>query len=128
MREHGISRNPPGNGRGGSNAPPTTRDRGRGRGSSGQYRGSTVSKTVERPITTALTPAYAMKACEEQDAPDVIAGIFSLYNTEMHVLIDPGSTHSYICTEHSFDKMPSIEQLTYEIHVTSSLGHSISVN
>ena len=69
-----------------------------------------------------------MKAREEQDAPKVIVGIFSLYNIEMHALINPGSTHSYIWTEHSFDKMPSVEKLTYDIHVTSPLGHSISVN
>ena len=40
----------------------------------------------------------------------------------MHALIDPGSTHSYVCTEHSFEKMSSIEQLAYDIHVTSPLG------
>ena len=69
-----------------------------------------------------------MKAREDQDAPEVIAGVFSLYNTKMHALIDPGSTHSYVCTEHSFDKMSSIEQLAYDIHVTSPLGHSIIFN
>ena len=51
-----------------------------------------------------------MKACEDQDAPEVIAGIFSLYDIEMHALIDPSSTHSYVCTEHWFDKMLSVEQ------------------
>ena len=41
---------------------------------------------------------------------------------EIHALIDPGSTHSYVCTEHLFDKIPSIEQLEYDMHVTSPLG------
>ena len=41
----------------------------------------------------------------------MIAGILSLYDIEMHALIDPDSTHSYICTKHVFDIMPSIEQL-----------------
>ena len=45
-----------------------------------------------------------MKAREDQDAPKVIACIFSLYDIEMHALIDPSSTHSYVCTEHLFDK------------------------
>ena len=36
----------------------------------------------------------------------MIDGIFSLYDIEMHALIDPGSTHSYICIEHVFDRMP----------------------
>ena len=72
--------------------------------------------------------AYAMKAREDQDAPKVIASIFSLYNFEMHALIDPGSTHSYVCMEHVFDKVPVMEKLAYDMHVTSPLGHSISVN
>ena len=59
-----------------------------------------------------------MKAREDQDATKVIVGIFSLYEIEMHALIDPSSTHSYVCTEHLFDKMPSIEQLAYDMHVT----------
>ena len=49
-----------------------------------------------------------MKAREDQDALDVIASIFSLYNIEMQALIDLDSTHSYVCTEHLFDKMPSV--------------------
>ena len=72
--------------------------------------------------------AYAMKAREDQDAPKVIASIFSLYNIEMHALIDPGSTHSYVCMEHVFDKVPVMEKLAYDMHVTSPLGHIISVN
>ena len=69
-------------------------------------RGSTVSETIDRPISTTLARAYAMKASEDSDAPEVIAGIFSLYDIEMHALIDPGSTHYYVYTEHLFDKMP----------------------
>ena len=69
-----------------------------------------------------------MKAHEDQDAPEVIVGIFSLYDIEMHALIDPSSTHSYVCTKNLFDKMSSVEQLAYDIHVTSPLGHSVKVN
>ena len=69
-----------------------------------------------------------MKGREDQDAPEVIASIFSFYDIEMHALIDPGSTHSYVCTEPLFDKMPSVEQLAYDMHVTSPLGHSVRVN
>ena len=46
----------------------------------------------------------------------------------MHALIDLGSTNSYICTEHVFDRMPSVEQLPYDMLVTSPLGHSVRVN
>ena len=69
-----------------------------------------------------------MKACEDPDALEVIAGIFSLYDMEIYALIDPGSTHSYVCVEHLFDKMPSVEQLEYGMHVISPLGHSVIVN
>ena len=69
-----------------------------------------------------------MKAHEDQDAPEVIVGIFSLYDIKMHALIDPGSTHSYVCTKHLFNKMSSAEQLAYDMHVTSPLGHSVRVN
>ena len=109
-REPRAFRDQPGSRRGGSNAPLATHDHGKGRGASGQCRGNTVSETVNRPATTVTARAYAMKACEDQDAPEVIAGIFSLYDIEMHALIDPSSTHSYVCTEHWFDKMLSVEQ------------------
>ena len=69
-----------------------------------------------------------MKAREDQNAPEVIASIFSLYDIEMHALIDPGSTHSYVCIEHVFDKVPAMEKLAYDMHVTSPLGHNVSVN
>ena len=69
-----------------------------------------------------------MRACEDQDASGVITGNFTLYNIEMHALVDPGSTHSYICIEQLSDKFPSIEPLAYDMHVTSPLGHSVRVN
>ena len=119
-----------GSGRRRSVAPPLTRDRGWGRGGPIQHRGrgGTVSETVDRPMPTAPAQAYVMKAREDQDSLEVIAGIFSLYDIEMHALIDPDSTHSYICTEHVFDRMSSVKQLPYDMLVTSPLGHSVRVN
>ena len=87
-----------------------------------------MSETVDHPMPTTPAQAYVMKARENQDAPKVIVGIFSLYDIEMHALIDPGSTHSYICTKHVFDRMPSVEQLPYDMLVISPLGHSVKVN
>ena len=49
-----------------------------------------------------------MRAREDQDALEVIASNFTLYNIEMHALIDPGSTHSYICIEKLSDILPSV--------------------
>ena len=79
-------------------------------------------------MPTTPARAYAMKAREDKDAPEVIAGIFSLYDIEMHALSDPRSTHSYVCMEHVFEKVPAMEKLAYDMHVTSLLGHSVSVN
>ena len=38
-----------------------------------------------------------MKAVEDTDAPNVIVGNFTIFDTIKHALIDPGPTHSYIC-------------------------------
>ena len=85
-----------------------------------------MSETVDRPMPTAPALAYAMKAREDQDAPKVIVGIFSLFDIEMHALIDPGSTHSYVCMGHVFDKVPAMEKLAYDMHVTSPLGTNLT--
>ena len=69
-----------------------------------------------------------MRAREDQDAPGFITGNFTLYDNEMHALVDPGSTHSYICIEQLSDKLPSVEPLAYDMLVTSPLGHSARVN
>ena len=55
---------------------------------------------MDRPIPIAPSRAYAIRAREDHDAPEVKAGIFSLYYIEIHALIDPRSTHSYVCIEH----------------------------
>ena len=124
------NRSQQGSGRGRSAAPLSTRDLGRGRSGPSQHRGrgGIVSETVDRPMPIAPARAYAMKAREDQNAPEVIAGIFSLYDIEMHALIDPGSTHSYVCIEHVFDKVSAMEKLAYDMNVTSPLGNSVIVN
>ena len=87
-----------------------------------------MSETVDCPTPIAPVRAYAMRAHEDQDAREVIAGNFSLHNIEIHTLIDPGSTHSYICIEQLSDKLSSVEPLANDILVTSPLGHSVTVN
>ena len=125
-RELGDNRSLQESGKGKSVTLPSMRDRGGPTQHRGQ--GGTISETVDSPIPTAPARAYAIKACEDQDAPEVVAGIFSLYDIEMHALIDPRSTHLYVCIEHVFDKIPAVEPLAYDMHVTSPLGHSVSVN
>ena len=94
LRGLGSSKNPQGSGRVGSNVPPQTQSRGRGR-SGLQGRGN-ASETVNRPATMAPARAYAMRAREDPDILRVITGIFTLFDIDLYALIDPGSTHSYI--------------------------------
>ena len=98
-RGSGSSRNPQGNSRGGLNVPASNRDKVRGRGSLGQNRRSIASEIVNHPTITSLARDYAMRAREDQDVLGVITGNFILHNNEIHALIDPGSTHSYVCIE-----------------------------
>ena len=120
------SKNPRGSCRGGSNVLPQTQSRGRGQSGS-QGRGS-ASEIVNRPAITALSRAYVMRAREDRDIPRVIAGTFTLFDIDLYALIDPGSTHLYICMEQMSDKLPSVELLAYDLLVTSPLGHGVRVN
>ena len=87
-----------------------------------------MSEIIDSPMPSAPTRAYAMKARGDQDAPEVIVGTIYLYGIEMHALIDPEYTHANVCIEHVFDKMTIVEQLSYDEHVTSPLGHNVNVN
>ena len=72
--------------------------------------------------------AYAMKAVEDKDAPNVIVGNFYIFEAMVHALIYPSSTHSYICTTiPSLGSLPKSEA-KYDILVTNPLGHSVIVN
>ena len=72
--------------------------------------------------------AYAMKAVEDTDAPYVIVGNFQIFDTTVHALIDPGSTHSYICTDINTVKNLPRNGTEYDILVTNPLEHSVIVN
>ena len=86
------------------------------------------TQTLGRQDGCAPARAYVMKAVEDTDAPDVIVGNFTIFDTIMHALIDPGSTHSYICTDiPSLGNLPRSET-EYDILVTNPLGHSVIVN
>ena len=93
-------------------------------------KGEVVQGSIEEVLHHTAFPAraYAMRAHEDQDAPGIIMGNFTLYDIEMHALVDPGSTYSYICIEQLSDKLPSVEALAYDMPVTSPLGHSVRVN
>ena len=69
-----------------------------------------------------------MKTIEDKDAPDVIVGNFNIFHTILHALINPGLTHSYVCTS-----IPSLGSLSkseteHDILVTNPIGHNVVVN
>ena len=81
-----------------------------------------------RQDACASARAYVMKAVEDEDALDMIVGNFYIFEVIVHALIDPGSTHSYICTAiMSLGSLPKSET-EYDILVTNPLGHSVIVN
>ena len=87
-----------------------------------------VTQTVSRQDARAPARAYAMKAVEDTNAPNVIVGNFTICATVVHALIEPGSTHSYVCTD-----IPNLGNLLtseteYDILVMNPLGHSVMVN
>ncbi|KAL5752232.1 hypothetical protein ACOSQ2_022739 [Xanthoceras sorbifolium] len=87
-----------------------------------------VMETVDRQDARTPARAYVMKTREDQDAPDVIVGKFSIFDIPIHALIDPGSTHSYI-----YATIPSLGNLQmsrteHDILVTNPLGYSVVVN
>ena len=77
-RESRVKITPQGSSRGRSVATPSTC----GRGGPNQHRGhgGPMSETVDHPASIAPAQAYAMQVLEEHDAPDVIAGMYSLFN------------------------------------------------
>ena len=87
-----------------------------------------ATQTMGRQDARALARAYAMKAVEEKDAPDVIVVNFYIFKTAINALIDPSSTHSYIWTAiPSLGSLPKSET-KYDILVTNPFGHSVIVN
>ena len=87
-----------------------------------------ATQTIGRQDAHASTKAYAMEAVEDKDAQDVTVDNFHIFETIVHALIDPGSTHSYVCTSiPSLGSLPKNET-EYDILVTNSLGHNVIVN
>ena len=69
-----------------------------------------------------------MKAVEDTDTLDMIVGNFTIFDTIVDALIDPRSTHSYVCTDiPNLGNLPRSET-EYDILVTNPLGHSVIVN
>ncbi|KAA3483230.1 RVP_2 domain-containing protein [Gossypium australe] len=88
----------------------------------------TTIDTVARSETRAPARAYTIRAREEASSPDVITGTFTLYDTSVIALIDPGSTHSYICMNLVSNKTLPVESTEFVIKVSNPLGKSVLVD
>ncbi|XP_052484804.1 uncharacterized protein LOC128039913 [Gossypium raimondii] len=78
--------------------------------------------TAVRSKARAPTRAYAIRAREEALSLDVITGTFLLYNTTVVALIDPGSTHSYICINLASSKTFLVKSTEFVIRVSNLLS------
>ncbi|KAA3465847.1 Gag-Pol polyprotein [Gossypium australe] len=93
--------------------------------SSGQR---TMRDNVMRSEARAPSRAYAIRAREEASSSDVIMSTFTLYDTSVIALIDPGSTHSYICMNLVSSKTLPVESTEFVIKVSNPLGKSVLVD
>ncbi|KAL5794529.1 hypothetical protein ACOSP7_003123 [Xanthoceras sorbifolium] len=109
-------------------APTTSRGRRPGQAvpEGGSHRGA--SESVARPDSRAPARVYGVRAQEDKDAPDVIAGIISIFDTSAIALIDPGSTHSYICDALLKQRNLQTEPTEFDVLVSNPIGQSVVVN
>ena len=101
----------------------------RGRGRSGRG-GATPSSSMMQATHVGQPQArvYAITRQEAPFAPDVITGILSVYGHDAHILIDPGSTCSFIAYEFSLRVHSDITSLGYDIYVSMLAGDIFLVN
>ncbi|KAL5740018.1 hypothetical protein ACOSQ2_029198 [Xanthoceras sorbifolium] len=106
-------------------APTTSRGRRPGQAvpEGGSHRGA--SESVARPDSRAPARVYGVRAQEDKDAPDVIAGIISIFDTSAIALIDPGSTHSYICDALLKQRSLQTEPTEFDVLVSNPIGQSV---
>ncbi|KAA3487300.1 DNA/RNA polymerases superfamily protein [Gossypium australe] len=99
----------------------------RNAGNVSSCKGMTNESTVR---SKARAPArdYAIRAREDASSPNVIACTFSLYDTNVIALIDPGSTHSYVCENLVFSKSLPVEYTEFVIKVSNPLGKYVLVD
>ena len=102
--------------------------RGRGRGNGGGPSGQRASQPVQTDRPGGVARTYAIRGPEARESTEVIIGKFSLFDHDIYALIDPGSTHSYICSELALERELSVEELGENIQVTNPLGHSAIVS
>ncbi|KAK8714256.1 hypothetical protein V6N13_149449 [Hibiscus sabdariffa] len=104
--------------------------RGRGRGRGNFQRGNDGQRNVAHVVAVQPEgggPARVYAQREGHNDTDVIAGNFSLQSLTLLSLIDSGSTHSYILSDHAKLLDVPCEVLDVGVNVTSSFGDTVVV-
>ncbi|KAL0291142.1 UNVERIFIED_CONTAM: Transposon Tf2-12 polyprotein [Sesamum calycinum] len=109
------------------------RGRGRGRGignRDGNHPASVGMRGSGAQVTQGQTQAriYNMTREEAPTSNDVISGTILLFDIEAYVLIDPGSTHSYISSELASKILGKNSPLGYNLMVYLPVGGGVVVN
>ncbi|KAL0305050.1 UNVERIFIED_CONTAM: Transposon Ty3-I Gag-Pol polyprotein [Sesamum calycinum] len=111
----------------GENSQRAGTSRGRGRGGRGGGNISTTSTTQgSQPQPQARV--YAITKEQAPTAPEVITGSFSFCGFSAHVLIDPGSTCSFISHDFASRVHASIESLGHDLCVSMPAGGVIGLS
>ncbi|KAL0412035.1 UNVERIFIED_CONTAM: hypothetical protein Slati_3793200 [Sesamum latifolium] len=111
----------------GENSQRVGTSRGRGRGGRGSGNISMTS-TWQSSQSQPQARVYAITKEQAPTAPEVITGSFSICNSSAHVLIDPGSSCSFISHDFASRVHASIEPLGHDLCVSMPAGGVILVN
>ncbi|KAL0448767.1 UNVERIFIED_CONTAM: Transposon Ty3-I Gag-Pol polyprotein [Sesamum latifolium] len=111
----------------GENLQRANTSRGRGRGGRGSGNISTTS-TWQSSQPQPQARVYAITKEQAPTAPEVITSSFSICSSNAHVLIDPGSTCSFMSHDFASHVHASIEPLGHDLYVSMPAGGVILVN
>ena len=106
----------------------TSFGRGRGRGKPVSIARCVGKSEVQSSNPQAQARVFALTRDEAITAPEVITGKLLFHNLEAYVLIDPGSTHSFISPKMASHLHKNHEPLNYNLSVHTPLGDVMFVN
>ncbi|XP_017604459.1 uncharacterized protein LOC108451264 [Gossypium arboreum] len=81
-----------------------------------------------RSEARAPTKAYAIHERKKASVLDVITGTFSIFDIDVTVLIDPRSTHLYVCTNLVSNKNLPIKSTEFVVNVLNPLHQYVFVD
>ena len=101
---------------------PPSRGRGAGSGSRGRGAASNSPQQHRQGRVFAITDQDA------QASPDVVTGTLLIDTTEAHVLIDPGSTHSFVSLSYSMKLTQPLVPLRPALAISTLIGEVVIIS